>query len=62
MLEEMVMSNMPEEDQETYGTMAFDIQFGQEEIYIGPEGEQKQDAPEQDRSYITNMIFERSEE
>jgi hypothetical protein len=62
MLEEMVVSNMPEEDQETYGTMAFDIQFGQEEIYIGPEGEQKQDAPEQDRSYITNMIFERSEE
>ncbi len=56
LLEEMVISNMEEEDRETYEAMEFAISFGDDEIMLGAFSEQEGQA---DRFMVTDMIFER---
>ena len=55
MLEEMVLTHMSDADKERYRDMGFTIDFGDEQLMIGPE-----DPEESDRQFITDMIFERS--
>ncbi len=56
LLEEMVVSNMENEDKEAYGDMEFSISFGNEEIMLGTFSEHEGEA---DRFIVTDMIFER---
>ncbi len=56
LLEEMVISNMDNDDRESYGDMEFDITFGDEEIMLGAFSEREGEA---DRFVVTDMIFER---
>ena len=55
MLEEMVLTHMSDADKERYRDMGFTIDFGDEQLMIGPE-----DPEESDGQFITDMIFERS--